>query len=61
MFLKLRFFIVVRVLVKTRTDLYINSSKCPLNISKLLESEIQAGNITALLKHNAFTAVRRIR
>ena len=61
MFLKLRFFIVVRVLVKTRTDLYINSSKCPLNISKLLESGIQAGNITALLKHNAFTAVRRIR
>ena len=61
MFLKLRFFIVVRVLVKTRTDLYINSSKCPLNISKLLESGIQAGNITALLKHNAFTVVRRIR
>ena len=61
MFLKLRFFIVVRVLVKTRTDLYINSSKCPLNISKLLESGIQAGNITAPLKHNAFTAVRRIR
>ena len=42
MFLIVRFFIVVRVLVKTHTDLYINSSKCPLNISKLLESGIQA-------------------
>ena len=29
-FLKLKFFIVGRVLVKTHTDLYINSSKCPL-------------------------------
>ena len=56
-FLKLRFFIVARVLVKTHTDLYINLSKCPLNISKLLESGIQAGNKTAVLKHNAFTAV----